>query len=88
MSIRNRISEVVSSLKVGAPVKIANDGNPIDVVTIRYKDLYLFVDIDVESGEPTGGFGWSNDPTMNPTVAIRDIWTATPPIKEQSEGEK
>jgi hypothetical protein len=67
------------SLKIGVPVSVANGGKPIDVLTIRYNDLYFFVDIDVESGEPTGGFGWSDDPTMNPTVPIRDILVAKPP---------
>lgn len=65
------------------PVYLANNGKPIDVVTIRYKDLYFFVDIDVESGEPTGGFGWSHDPTMNPTVPIREVWEAKPPTPEK-----
>lgn len=78
MSLRNWIDEKLSSMRVGAPIRIANDGKPVDVVTIRYKDLYFFVDIDVESNEPTGSFGWSHDPTMNPTVPIRDIWVAKP----------
>lgn len=64
------------SMKVGVPVHIANDGKPIDVITIRYKDYYFFIDLDAETGEPTGGFGWSDDPTMNPTVPIRDILVA------------
>lgn len=76
MSIRNKITELIYSFRAGAPVRIANNGKPIDVVTIRYKDFYFFVDIDVESGEPTGTFGWSEDPTMNPTVPIRDILIA------------
>lgn len=71
------------SLKVGAKVEIANNGKPIEQITIRYQNLYFFIDIDAESKEPTGGFGWSDDPTMNPTVPIRDIWTAVPPNKEK-----
>lgn len=76
MSLKNWFNEKKATLQVGVPIKIANNGKPVDVVTIRYKDFYFFIDIDVESGEPTGGFGWSEDPTMNPTVSIRDIWVA------------
>lgn len=82
MSIKNWIENKWLSLKIGVPVVVANDGKPVDVVTIRYNDLYFFIDIDVESGEPTGSFGWSHDPTMNPTVPIREIWTANPPPKK------
>ncbi len=63
----------------GADIRVANHGKPIDQITIRYKDFYFFVDIDDETQEPTGGFGWSKDPTMNPSVPIRKIWTANPP---------
>ena len=87
MSIKNWVDEKIASLRVGVPVRIANGGKPIDVVTIRYKDFYFFVDIDVESGEPTGSFGWSEDPTMNPTVPIREIWTASPPKSKLKEKE-
>jgi hypothetical protein len=83
MSIRNWIDEKITSLRVGVPVRIANEGKPIDIITIRYKDFYFFIDIDSEYGEPTGGFGWSEDPTMNPTVPIRDMWVASP-LKEKS----
>lgn len=79
MSIRNWIENKWLSLKVGTRIEVANDGKPTEVVTIRYKDLYFFVDIDLESGEPTGGFGWSEDPTMNPSVLIRDVWVAQEP---------
>lgn len=68
--------------RTGMDVRIANHGKPIEQVTIRYKDLYFFVDIDEETQEPTGDFGWSHDPTMNPTVAVRDIWVATAPSEE------
>jgi len=68
-------------MRVGVPVHTLNNGNPVDTVTIRYKDYYFFIYLDGESGKPTGDFGWSDDPTMNPTVPIRDIWVATPPKK-------
>ena len=88
MNIRRWIDYKITSILTGIPTSIANNGKPIDVVTIRYKDLYFFVDIDVESEEPTGSFGWSEDPTMNPTVAIREFWTAEPPkTKEHTEVE-
>lgn len=78
MSIKNWIENKWLSLRVGTPVVIANDGKPIDEITIRYKDYYFFIDLDAETGEPTGGFGWSEDPSMNPTVLVRDILVATP----------
>lgn len=73
-----KIRDLLTSIRVGAPVRTANNGKPIDEITIRYKDFYFFIDIDIESGEPTGDFGWSHDPTMNPTVPIRDILIAKP----------
>jgi len=59
--------------KTGANIEIANGGKPIEQVTIECRGYYLFVDFDVDSGEPTGDFGWSEDPTMNPTVPVKDI---------------
>lgn len=75
-SLKTKLRDIVSSIKVGAPVVTANDGNPVDVVTIKCREYYLFVDFDAESGEPTGDFSWSDDPTMNPTVPIRDVLIA------------
>lgn len=83
MNIPRWIEDKLMTLRTGVRTEVVNDGNPVDVITIRYKDVYLFVDIDVESGKPTGDFGWSHDPTMNPTVPIRDVWTAKPPRKEE-----
>jgi len=78
-----KVRDWLLGLKTGASIRVLNDGKPMEVVTIRYKDFYFFVDIDVDSGKPTGGFGWSEDPTMNPTVPIRDIWTARPPERKR-----
>lgn len=86
--LTNWLSEKYLTLKIGTPVHIANDGKPIDQVTIRYKDFYFFVDIDIESGEPTGDFGWSTDPTMNPTVPVRGILIATPAKQLNSKDSK
>jgi len=63
-------------------VHIANNGNPIDEVVIRYKDFYFGIDIDVESGEPTGQFGWSKDPLMFHT-ALREHYIATKETEEE-----
>lgn len=81
----NWLKDKVTSLRVGVPVKTVNGGKPIDEVVIRYKEFYFMIDIDVESGEPTGDFGWSTQP-MTPTP-IRDFWTAQPPktLLEESE---
>jgi hypothetical protein len=67
---------MMSKVIKGDKMKLTNlkDGKAIESVVIRYKDLYFDIDLDAETKEPTGGFGWSHDPTMNPTVPIRDIW--------------
>lgn len=75
MSIRNWIESKWFSLQTGARVEIANDGKPIEQVVIRYKDFFFEIDFDVESGEPTGGFGWTHgSPITN--VPIREFYTA------------
>lgn len=76
MRIRQWLENKWLGIKLGIPVEIANDGKPIEVITIQYKDVYFFVDIDSETQEPTGGFGWSQDPTMNPTIKLKDILVA------------
>lgn len=81
MSISNWIRDKTTSLRVGASVHTVNNGNLINSVVIRYKDLYFDITVDAETQLPTGDFGWSTDPTMNPTVAIRDIWVASPPTE-------
>lgn len=62
-------------LRTGARIEVANDGKPIDQIVIRYKDYFFMIDIDEESGEPTGGFGWSHGTAMTP-VPIREFYTA------------
>lgn len=62
-------------LRIGTRLEIANDGKPIEQVIIRYKDFFFMVDIDVESGQPTGGFGWSEGTPMT-HVPVRDHYTA------------
>lgn len=72
MSIRNWFEEKAATLRVGAPVKIANDGKAIDEVVIRYKDFYFSIWVDAETGEPTGDFGWSRDFGMFPATPVRE----------------
>lgn len=71
-----QINKIKSVLFGDTPIYEANDGKPIEQITIKYKQYYFFIDLDGETGEPTGGFGWSNDPSMNPTVEVRDILIA------------
>jgi hypothetical protein len=74
--IKDWLSSKLFWAKTGIRIKEANSGKPVDTVTIKCRGYYLFVDFDIESGEPTGEFGWSGDPTMNPTVPIREILIA------------
>jgi hypothetical protein len=62
-------------LKTGSKLEIANDGKPVEEVVIRYKDYFFMVDIDAESGEPTGGFGWNKGNPITP-VPVREFYTA------------
>lgn len=63
-------------LRTGIRVEVANNGKPVEQVVIRYKNYFFMVDIDEESGEPTGGFGWSEGTPMT-HVPIREHYTAT-----------
>lgn len=74
----------VFKLKTGTSMRVANDGKPIDEVVIRYKDYYFSVFLDVETGEPTGDFAWSEDATMFHTP-IREHYVAK---REDSHAEK
>lgn len=71
----NWIERLILSLKTGQNVKMANNGKPIDELVIRYENLYFCIDIDAESGEPTGDFAWSNDPGMF-HAKIKDMYIA------------
>lgn len=63
-------------LRTGHVLRVANDGNPVDQVVIKYQDIYFEIMIDCESGDPTGDFGWSRDPMMS-HVPIREHYVAT-----------
>ena len=62
-------------VKTGIPMEVANNGKPIDELVIRHKDLFFIIDIDCESGLPTGHFCWCQDSPITHT-SIRDFYTA------------
>ena len=72
----NWLQRKLFKLKTGNDIVIANGGKPVEEVVIRHGDFYLGVMFDVESGEPTGDFGWSRDPGMFPATPVRDFYTA------------
>jgi len=66
----------LKSFITGEPaIYLANGGKPVEQVVIRYKDFFLEIEFDVESGEPTGGFGWTEGSPMT-HVPIKDFYTA------------
>lgn len=68
----NWLQRQLFKARTGSDIRVANNGNPVDEVVIRHKDFYFGIMIDVESGEPTGDFGWSRDAGMFPATPIRD----------------
>lgn len=52
--------------------KILNKSKEVEQIVIQYKDLFFEITLDKQTGEPTGDFGWSTDPT-NLSVNLRDI---------------
>lgn len=76
-----QINKLKSLVFGDTPIHMVNDGNPVDEVIIRYKDYYFNVTIDVESGEPTGDFGWTHGSPITHTP-IREFYTAT---REESD---
>ena len=66
------------------PIYEANDGKPIDQVVIRHKNYFFMIDIDAESGEPTGEFGWSEGTPMT-HVPIREHYQTVRPKGESNE---
>lgn len=75
----NRIKQWLESkmfwLKTGATIRDANGGKPIEEVVIRYEQYYFSIFLDVETGEPTGDFGWSEDAAMFHTP-VREHYVA------------
>lgn len=74
---RQWIESKMFRLTKGYRLRIANEGRPIKQVVIRYEDLFFTIDLDSETGDPTGGFGWSRQGGMTPLVPIREYYTAT-----------
>lgn len=83
--LSTKLSDAVASLKYGAKIRTANDGNPIDELTIHHEGFCFMVDIDVASGEPTGEFSWSHDPTMSHTPLREHYKTVKLTKKEGKE---
>jgi hypothetical protein len=69
--IMSKIMDWVESklfwLRTGYGTKVLNNGKPIEEVVIRFKDFFFMIHIDVESGKPTGDFGWSEGTPMTHT---------------------
>lgn len=72
MNLRNKLEELIASFRAGTNVKIANNGRPTNQVVIRHGEFFLMVDFDVETGEPTGDFGWSRSPMTH--VPVREFF--------------
>ncbi len=67
------------SFFLGEPkIELANDGKAVDEVVIQYKDIFVSVFLDAESGEPTGDFGWSHDATVFSVPVRRIVKTVLP----------
>lgn len=75
MSVKTWIEEKLLWAKTGVTIKIENDGNPVEPIIIRYKDLYFEIMIDAETGQPTGSFGWTQGNPIT-QVPIREFYTA------------
>lgn len=73
--LKNWLESKMFWLKTGHKLVIANDGKPVEEIVIRYKDLFFMIMLDAESGEPTGGFGWSQGDAITHTPA-REFYTA------------
>lgn len=74
-TIKEWLSNKLFWLKTGVQIVEANNGKPIDQIVIRHGNYWFMVDMDAESGEPTGGFGWSEGTPMTP-VPIREHYEA------------
>lgn len=61
-------------LTTGNTIRMVNDGEPVEPVVIRYKEFYIELLVDTQTGEPRS-FGWSTDATMSP-VPIREHYIA------------
>lgn len=76
--LKNWLDKTLFWLKTGHRLQIANDGKPIEQLVIRYKDLFFMIDLDAETLEPTGSFGWSQGTPMT-HIPIREHYVASRP---------
>ena len=67
--MKDWVSNKLFWLRTGIKIKDLSDAE--DVV-IRYKDLYFMVTVDVDTGEPTGDFAWSD--SLPAHTLIREIY--------------
>lgn len=73
--LKHRLEEYAFWLKTGAKIKIANNGKPTSQKVIRLDGYFFEIDFDVETGEPTGDFGWTYGSPIT-HVPIREFYTA------------
>lgn len=73
--LSNWFEEVSFWLRTGRRLEISNNGNPVDQIVIRYKDVYLSIMLDGETKEPTGDFSWARSPGMF-HVPVREHYVA------------
>ena len=78
--LKDSIERKLFYLKTGTRMELENNSNPVEELVIRYKDYFFNIMLDVESGEPTGSFGWTQGTPITDTP-IRDFYTA---VKEVS----
>lgn len=62
-----QINKIRSALLGETPIFLANDGRAINELVIRHNKLFFMIDLDAETGLPTGDFGWSQDTPQTPT---------------------
>lgn len=79
----NWIKSKLFWLRTGYGLEVVNEGNPVKQIVIRFKDHYIEVMLDVETGEPVN-FGWADDPSMF-HVPLREHYLAVPQTEYESK---
>jgi len=69
------IEKIKFFLKTGISTKTLNEGKPVEEIVIRFKDYYLSIMIDAETGEPTGDFSWTDNESVF-DVLLREMYEA------------
>ena len=75
-----QINKIRSAFLGQTPIYLENNGECVEEVIIRYKDLFFSVMIDSKSGLPTGSFGWSKETPITNTP-IKEFYTAERKLK-------